>query len=303
MSEHDHACCGPSREDATGGAAADIGAGEGALASAGDGSTVGMVRLAGTVFQMGSEDRDGFPQDREGPIRDVALAPYWIDPVAVTNARFAEFVEATGHVTQAEREGWSFVFGGLLPDDFPPTRAIANAQWWRQVFEADWRRPEGPQSSIAGRLDHPVVHVSWEDAQAFCAWAGVRLPHEAEWEYAARGGLVGARFPWGDELEPGGRHRMNVWQGTFPNANTMDDGWLGTCPVDEYEPNGLGLLNTSGNVWEWCADRFDRQTRTIRGGSYLCHASYCNRYRVAARTGNTPPSSTGNMGFRVARDA
>ena len=151
MTEHDHACCGPSREDLTGRGGRDWRRGqrprrasEGALGSANDGATDGMVRLAGTVFQMGSEDRDGFPQDREGPIRDVALAPYWIDPVAVTNARFAEFVEATGHVTQAEREGWSFVFGGLLPEDFPPTRAIANAQWWRQVFEADWRRPEGP---------------------------------------------------------------------------------------------------------------------------------------------------------------
>jgi formylglycine-generating enzyme required for sulfatase activity len=304
MSEHDHACCAPSREGSAEGSGAAAGSpGVGASAAPNAGATDGMIRLAGTIFQMGSEDRDGFPQDREGPIRDVALAPYWIDPVAVTNARFAEFVEATGHVTQAEREGWSFVFGGLLPDDFPPTRAIANAQWWRQVFEADWRRPEGPQSSVEGRLDHPVVHVSWEDAQAFCAWAGMRLPHEAEWEYAARGGLVGARFPWGDELEPGGRHRMNVWQGTFPATNTMDDGWLGTCPVEEYEPNGHGLMNTSGNVWEWCADAYDRQWRAIRGGSYLCHASYCNRYRVAARTGNTPPSSTGNMGFRVARDA
>jgi formylglycine-generating enzyme len=243
------------------------------------------------------------PQDREGPIREIDLPPFWIDPVAVTNARFAEFVDATGHRTDAESAGWSFVFGAFLPDDFEPTRGIADAPWWRQVFGADWRHPEGPATSMEDRLDHPVVHVSWNDAKAFAAWAGARLPHEAEWEMAARGGLEQARFPWGDELEPGGRHAMNVWQGEFPSRNTAEDGWLGTAPVDAYEPNGHGMLNMSGNVWEWCADRFDRQTRAIRGGSYLCHASYCNRYRVAARSFNTPDSSTGNMGFRIARDA
>jgi formylglycine-generating enzyme required for sulfatase activity len=252
---------------------------------------------------MGTEDPDGFPQDREGPIREIELPSFWIDPVAVTNSRFAEFVDATGHRTDAEKAGWSFVFGAFLPEGFEPTRGIAAAPWWRQVFGADWRHPEGPHSSVEDRLDHPVVHVSWNDAKAFAAWAGARLPHEAEWEMAARGGLEQARFPWGDELEPGGRHAMNVWQGTFPSRNTGDDGWLGTAPVDEYEPNGHGMLNMSGNVWEWCADRFDRQSRAIRGGSYLCHASYCNRYRVAARSFNTPDSSTGNMGFRVARDA
>jgi formylglycine-generating enzyme required for sulfatase activity len=262
-----------------------------------------MVRLGGS-FLMGTEDADGFPQDREGPIREIDLPPFWIDPVAVTNRRFAEFVDATGHRSEAENAGWSFVFAAFLPENFEPTRGIAAAPWWRQVFGADWRHPEGPGSGLDDeRLDHPVVHVSWNDAKAFCAWSGTRLPHEAEWEMAARGGLEQARFPWGDELEPGGRHAMNVWQGNFPQRNTGDDGWLGTCPVDAYEPNGIGILNTSGNVWEWCADRFDRQTRAIRGGSYLCHASYCNRYRVAARSFNTPDSSTGNMGFRVARDA
>jgi formylglycine-generating enzyme required for sulfatase activity len=262
-----------------------------------------MVRLGGS-FLMGTEDPDGFPQDREGPIREIDLPPFWIDPVAVTNRRFAEFAGATGHRTDAEGAGWSFVFGAFLPADFEPTRGIAAAPWWRQVLGADWRHPEGPQSGLEeDRLDHPVVHVSWNDAKAFCAWSGTRLPHEAEWEMAARGGLEQARYPWGDELEPGGSHKMNVWQGDFPSRNTGDDGWLGTAPVDEYEPNGHGMLNMSGNVWEWCADRFDRQTRAIRGGSYLCHASYCNRYRVAARSFNTPDSSTGNMGFRVAREA
>jgi formylglycine-generating enzyme len=290
-----HACCTPGR--------APSGEEAVAPASANDASTDGMVRLGGS-FLMGTEDADGFPQDREGPIREIDLPPFWIDPVAVTNRRFAEFVDATGHRSEAENAGWSFVFAAFLPEDFEPTRGIAAAPWWRQVFGADWRHPEGPKTGLDDdRLDHPVVHVSWNDAKAFCAWSGTRLPHEAEWEMAARGGLEQARFPWGDELEPGGRHAMNVWQGNFPGQNTGDDGWLGTCPVDAYEPNGIGMLNTSGNVWEWCADRFDRQTRAIRGGSYLCHASYCNRYRVAARSFNTPDSSTGNMGFRVARDA
>jgi formylglycine-generating enzyme required for sulfatase activity len=275
------------------------------MPAAGKGSTAGMVELGGG-FLMGTADADGFPQDREGPVREVEVEPFWIDPLAVTNSRFAEFVEATGHLTEAEREGWSFVFGGLLPDDFPATRAIADATWWRQVMGADWRHPEGPQSGIDERLEHPVVHVSWNDAAAFCAWAGMRLPSEQEWELAARGGLEQRRFPWGNELEPGGVHRMNVWQGSFPDRNTLDDGWLGTCPVDEYEPNGFGLMNTSGNVWEWCAGLFspvDPDEKAIRGGSYLCHASYCNRYRVAARSHNTAASSTGNTGFRCARDA
>jgi sulfatase modifying factor 1 len=294
MDENDHACCAPGRP-ATG---KEIAAPD----SANDGATAAMVRLGGS-FLMGTEDADGFPQDREGPIREIDLPPFWIAPVAVTNERFAEFVDATGHRTDAEQAGWSFVFAAFLPADFEPTRGIADAPWWRQVFGADWRHPEGPHSDADERLDHPVVHVSWNDAKAFCAWSGTRLPHEAEWEMAARGGLEQARFPWGDELEPGGAHAMNVWQGTFPSHNSGDDGWLGTAPVDAYEPNGHGMLNMSGNVWEWCADRFDRQTRAIRGGSYLCHASYCNRYRVAARSFNTPDSSTGNMGFRVARDA
>jgi len=252
---------------------------------------------------MGAEDPDGVVADREGPVREVELAPFRIEAFAVTNRRFAEFVEATGHVTDAERYRWSFVFAGLLPDNFPPTAAIPGAPWWRQVEGADWRHPEGPRSSNEDRLDHPVVHVSWLDANAFCAWAGTRLPSESEWEYAARGGLVQKRFPWGDELEPGGEHRMNVWQGTFPKHNTLADGWLGTCPVDEFEPNGFELFNASGNVWEWCANDFDgRGLKAIRGGSYLCHASYCNRYRVAARSSNTPDSSTGNMGFRCVSD-
>jgi formylglycine-generating enzyme required for sulfatase activity len=266
-----------------------------------------MVLLEGGEFQMGADDADGFPADGEGPVRRVVVSPFWIDSVAVSNRRFASFVDGTGHVTDAERYGWSFVFGGLLPDDFPDTRGAAQAPWWRQVHGACWRHPEGPQSSVDERLHHPAVHVSWRDARAYCRWEGLRLPTEAEWEYAARGGLVQKRLPWGDELEPDGEHRMNVWQGDFPARNTLEDGYLGTCPVDTFPANGYGLRNVSGNVWEWCADWFNRgasgEAKVIRGGSYLCHDSYCNRYRVAARSSNTPDSSTGNMGFRCAGDA
>jgi formylglycine-generating enzyme required for sulfatase activity len=259
------------------------------------------VVLDGGSFLMGAEDPDGFPEDREGPVREVELNAFRIERVAVSNQRFGEFVVDTGFVTDAERHGWSFVFGGLLPDEFPDTRGVAEAPWWRQVLGASWRHPEGPQSSIGDRLDHPVVHTSWRDADSFCRWAGLRLPTEAEWEYAARGGLEQRRFPWGDELEPDGAHAMNVWQGRFPAENTLDDGYLGTCPVDEFPPNGYGLRNMSGNVWEWCADWFEQgQARVIKGGSYLCHESYCNRYRVGARSSNTPDTSIGHTGFRCA---
>jgi sulfatase modifying factor 1 len=265
--------------------------------------TTSMVSLPGGTFLMGAEGPECVAGDGEGPVREVEVDAFAIDPCAVTNHRFAAFVEATGYVTDAERYGWSFVFGGLLPDEFPDTRGAVQAPWWRQVYGACWRQPEGSHSSIEDRLDHPVVQVSWRDAEAFCRWSGVRLPTEAEWEFAARGGLVGKRFPWGDELEPGGEHRMNVWQGTFPSENTLGDGYLGTCPVDAFPANGYGLHNTTGNVWEWCADSADGdQAMVTRGGSYLCHDSYCNRYRVAARSSNTMDTSTGNTGFRCARD-
>jgi len=276
-----------------------------------------MLLLPGGEFLMGTDDAIGYPADGEGPVHSVSLRPFWIDPFAVTNARFDAFVRASGYVTDAEHFGWSVVFAGLLPDDFPETRGVAATPWWRQVEGADWRHPEGPQSDIDDRLVHPVVHVSWRDATAYCGWAGLRLPTEAEWEYAARGGLEQKRYPWGDNLTPGGAHRCNIWQGEFPRHNTRDDGYYGIAPVDSFAPHGFGLYNMVGNAWEWCRDWFspiyyrhsppddpagptEGTHRVIRGGSYLCHESYCFRYRVAARSASTPDSSTGNTGFRVA---
>ncbi|MFF7550566.1 formylglycine-generating enzyme family protein [Streptomyces canus] len=279
------------------------------------------VRLRGGTFLMGSEDTDVNPGDGEGPVRAVTVAPFAIDAHCVTNERFAAFVEATGYRTEAERFGWSYVFAAFLPGEL---RRISprpkNTPWWCGVQGAHWAAPEGPGSDLSGRSDHPVAHVSWTDASTFCRWEGSRLPTEAEWEYAARGGLEGKRFPWGDELTPGGEHRCNIWQGRFPSHNTTEDGYLGTAPVTAYQPNGYGLYNVAGNVWEWCADRWATTpsqaqgscatpagprhdtARVLRGGSYLCHDSYCNRYRVAARTSNSPDSSSGNTGFRVARN-
>jgi formylglycine-generating enzyme required for sulfatase activity len=247
-------------------------------------------------------DHGRFPGDREGPVREVHTEAYAIGVAPVTNAEFARFVEATGLTTIAETDGWSFVFGGLLPDDFPPTRGVVGAEWWRAVEGADWRHPHGPQSDLAGRDDHPVVHVSWTEARAYAEWVGGRLPTEAEWERAARGGLDQAVYAWGDELTPGGHHMCNIWQGDFPSHNTLDDGHLGTSPVGSYPPNGWGLVDVAGNVWEWCADDFAERPghKLVKGGSYLCHDSYCNRYRVGARSSNTLDTSTGNMGFRVA---
>ena len=274
-----------------------------------------FVDLPGGTFLMGDDSPLCYPDDGEGPVHEVELLPFTIDADAVTNERFAEFVDATGYVSEAEQYRWSFVFGGFLPDDFEDTAAVVGAEWWRRVFGADWRHPHGPQSSIDDVMNHPAVHISWTDAQAFCAWSGTRLPTEAEWEYAARAGSTGP-FPWGDELEPGGEHRMNVFQGTFPAQNTVEDGYAGTAPVDAYEPNAFGLYNMTGNVWEWCSDWFDPRTyansprtnptgpprganKIMRGGSYLCHASYCRRYRVSARMGSEPSSTSGNVGFRV----
>jgi formylglycine-generating enzyme required for sulfatase activity len=268
-----------------------------------------MERLPGGVFAMGDDGPLSYPSDLEGPVRTVAVEGFEIDPLAVTTAAFAEFVGATGYVTDAERHGWSFVFAGLLPDDFPETRGVAAAPWWRQVPGASWGHPQGPGSDISELGTHPVVHVSWNDALAFARWHDARLPSEAEWEYAARAGSA-TTFPWGEELEPQGRHMANVWQGSFPDRNTCDDGWYATCPVDAFAANAFGLFNLIGNVWEWTLDGFSRPVdgevddpspRALKGGSFLCHASYCHRYRPGARSSAAADSSASNVGFRCAR--
>nr|RZI37263.1 Serine/threonine-protein kinase pkn1 [Cryobacterium sp. SO1] len=267
------------------------------------------------LFRMGDADGAGNPGDGETPVHEVWLDAFSIDATTVTNAAFARFVAETGYHTESELFGYSAVFHLALEADVddvvgqPP-----QTPWWLGVRGADWAHPAGPRSSLTGLAEHPVVQVSWNDALAYCAWAGRRLPTEAEWECAARGGLAGARYPWGDEWQAG--KRCNIWQGRFPAVNTLADGWLSTAPVREFQPNGYGLWQSVGNVWEWCADWWAEgyyaasparnpagpatgEQRSMRGGSYLCHDSYCNRYRNSARASNTPDSAAGNVGFRT----
>ena len=283
--------------------------------------TVVMVELPGGTFLMGSDDPDARPEDGEGPVREVTVDGFRIGHATVTNGQFSAFVEATDYRTEAESFGWSYVFKGLLSRSkqrrLGKTHDVKAVPWWLAVEGAYWRKPEGPGSNLRGRLHHPVVHVSWHDASAYCEWADMRLPTEAEWEYAARGGLAGKRFPWGDALLDGAKHRCNIWQGRFPDSNTLADGHFGTAPAESFAANGFGLYNMAGNVWEWCTDWFSPDwhrshstvnptgpptgdNKVLKGGSYLCHDSYCNRYRVAARYANTPDSTTGNAGFRCA---
>ncbi len=277
-----------------------------------------LIRIDGGDFLMGSDSSEGYRADGEGPQRRVTLGGYSIAPCAVTNGEYERFVSDTGYVTDAERTGWSFVFYQHVADEKKHLiKGISSeGRWWAAVDGACWLRPEGFGSHIDGRMDHPVVHVSWHDAMAYCRWSGTRLPTEAEWERAARGGLEGKTYPWGDELLPAGEHRCNIWQGRFPLEDLSEDGYSGTAPVNAYEPNGLGLYNMVGNVWEWCEDWFSTNyhrvtrskdpryviptgRRSMRGGSFLCHRSYCRRYRVAARSSNSPESTTSNIGFRV----
>jgi formylglycine-generating enzyme len=302
----------------------------------GAGPTAGMVWIDGGSFTMGADDQH--PEERAP--HEVTVGGFWIDRHEVTNAEFARFVEATGYRTLAER--------GLDPKDYPgmppellepgsmvffmPGQIAGMAdvtQWWRYVAGADWRHPIGPDSSIAGKDDHPVVHVAHEDAQAYAEWAGHRLPSEAEWEYAARGGLEGALYSWGDSYDPVAGWKANSWQGSFPQQDEVLDGHHGTAPVGCFEPNGYGLVDMAGNVWEWTADWYvpgfgptavsdpegpvmmqaaaaapDRlPRRVIKGGSWLCAPNFCARYRPAARQPMDADLGASHIGFRTVADA
>lgn len=274
-----------------------------------------MVLLQPSWFFMGTDDPVIKP-DGEGPQRRVWVDSFYIEEHEVTNRQFQRFVNQTSYITEAERFGDSFVFEEMLSEEVKSTitQAVAAAPWWLPVKGADWRHPEGPGSTISNRLDHPVLHVSWNDAQAYCKWANRRLPTEAEWEQACRGGLKDRLYPWGNKLLPRGQHHANIWQGDFPGENTGEDGFIGTSPVKSFPANGFGLYEMVGNVWEWTADWWSVHhtaeakrnptgpatgtDRVKKGGSYMCHKSYCYRYRCAARSQNTPDSSASNLGFR-----
>jgi sulfatase modifying factor 1 len=291
-----------------------------------------MRRLDGGTFQMGSEAF--YPE--EGPVRPVRVGAFWIDEHPVTNADFARFVEETGYRTFAETPPDPKAYPGMAPEDAVAGSLVfspAAAGWWDFRIGAAWRRPLGPESSIEGLERHPVVHVAYEDAKAYATWAGKDLPTEAEWEFAARGGLAGADYAWGDELAPGGAMLANYWQGAFPHENLELDGWYRTSPVGAFAPNGYGLHDMIGNVWEWTRDwyaapkatprpkspccaaqnprgarkdeSFDPATPQIRiprkvmkGGSHLCAENYCRRYRPAARHPQPIDTSTSHLGFR-----
>lgn len=258
------------------------------------------------------------PADGEGRRRFVRVRDFRIGALAVTNAEFAAFVSDTGFRTEAERFGWSYVFWASVPQGSGPTQGVAGVEWWRKVDGAVWSAPNGPGTEQDCLPEHPVVHVSWNDARAYCDWVGGRLPTEAEWEHAARGGLGDVRFPWGDrEPDDTDFTPCNIWQGAFPRINTQRDGYAGTAPAKSFEPNGYMLYNMVGNVWEWTSEAFRLRSlkksaqvreramagyKLSKGGSFLCHRSYCYRYRIAARSATSADSSTANQGFRVVWD-
>ncbi len=273
------------------------------------------VEIPGGISLVGTSTPQ-IADDGEGPLRKVKVAPFRLGATCVTNAEFARFVKVTGYQTEAERFGWSFVFWSDLRKD-AHSEGIPGLEWWRKVEHAYWRDPKAEGHDILDQApDHPVVHISWNDATAYAKWAGGRLPTEAEWEHAARGGLGDVPFPWGPQ-EPNDTDQFpcNIWQGAFPNTNTGADGYTGLAPAKAFKPNSYGLYNMVGNNWEWSADPFKvsslkkqvkarlaqmRGFKLVKGGSALCHKSYCFRYRIAARTGNSPDSATGYQGFRVA---
>jgi formylglycine-generating enzyme required for sulfatase activity len=305
-------------------------------------TTEQMVWIKGGTFMMG----DDYCYPEEAPAHAVTVGDFWIDPMPVTNAQFAEFVAATRYVTVAERPADPANYPGakaelLLPSSvvfFKPTVPVDMRNpynWWKYVPGADWRHPRGPTSSLEGLADHPAVHVAYEDVEAYCSWAGKELPTEAEWEFAARGGLDGATYAWGNEFEPNGQILANTWQGKFPTQNLATDGYEWTSPVAAFPPNGYGLYDMIGNVWEWTSDWYQEHSRVqqsccasvnpkggdadkscdprmpairiprkvIKGGSHLCSLNYCRRYRPAARMAQPVDTSTCHVGIRCIRRA
>jgi sulfatase modifying factor 1 len=298
----------------------------------------GMVWIPGGTFLMGSNDH--YPE--EAPAHEVTVAGFWIDHSPVTNAEFRRFVKETGHVTLAERSPDPAAYPGAKPELLVPASVVFQKtrqrvdlrdpySWWTYVPGADWRHPQGPSSTLHGRERHPVVHVAYEDVEAYLAWAGKALPTEAEWEFAARGGLEGAEYAWGDEFTRRGKHLANTWQGEFPHENVLSDGYEGTSPVGSFPPNGYGLSDMIGNVWEWTADWYQAHSdavadtccagaapraaapersydpripdiqiprKVMKGGSHLCAPNYCRRYRPAARMAQPIDTSTCHLGFR-----
>lgn len=283
-----------------------------------------MIYIPGGTYYIGTDSKEGFEYDFELPRTKVTIAPFMMDATAITNANFMDFVNATGYITDAERAGWSYVFHYFVQDKLSRIMSVNKTPWWLAITNAYWYQPEGPRSSIVDRMHHPVVHVSRNDAVAYCQWSGKRLPTEAEWEIAAQGGTNLERFYWGEQLVQDGQYFCNTWQGQFPNDNTLADGYAGTSPVKAYPPNPYGLYDMIGNVWEWCVNPgrialqtfcfvngqdfwrehqlYDDERYAIKGGSFLCHDSYCNRYRMCGRNSNTAMSGSQNMGFRCVKD-
>ncbi|XP_056635385.1 formylglycine-generating enzyme [Diorhabda sublineata] len=269
-------------------------------------NTSDMVLIEGATFEMGT-NKPVFEADFEGPLRNVSVNNFYLDKYEVSNQNFYDFVKKTGYQTEAEVFGDSFIFEMCLPEEerkkYEDVRAV-QAPWWIKMKGVSWKHPEGPDTTIEDKMNHPVIHVSWNDAVKYCEYLGKRLPTEAEWEMACRGGLKQKLYPWGNKLNPKGQHWTNIWQGEFPHTNTAEDGFKFTNPVDSFPPNKFGLYNMAGNVWEWTQDNWQNSpnTKVKKGGSFLCHESYCWRYRCAARSSNTKDSSASNLGFRCAAD-
>lgn len=315
MEEAGSSCCSPQRPDNVSTVIAPEFFPEANLTKA------NFVTIPAGEFLMGT-DQPFYPTDGEGPSRSVWLDEFKISQYSVTNSEFAAFTEATGYQTEAEIYGWSYVFNGFI-DETTASKQVAGvaatAPWWLAIEGAYWFQPFGNSHTVEEFLNHPVVHVSHNDALEYCKWTGYQLPTEAQWEKASRGGLTGKTFPWGDDFLENGEHQSNIWQGEFPHLNTEEDGFFGTAPVDSFTANNFGLYNTVGNVWEWTNDFWSARwhipesvetrrnpagphkesgNRVLKGGSFMCHDSYCYRYRNSARTFNSPNTSTSHIGFR-----